>query len=263
VDRAAPATETAQLSLEQLFPERRTLEPSEAYGDLGLAELAPPDRPYVVANMICSVDGRATLEGATERLTSEIDRRIMGELRGQVDAVMVGTRTLAIERYRPLARTPERRERRRRLGLKPVPLAVTATRTMELPVESPLFQDPGSRVVVLTNSDRDPPHSPATITIERVPAPELDLAVAVGRLREAHGVRSLLLEGGPTLLAAMAHTGVVDELFLTVAPKLVGGGRGPTILEAALAGGPVDVSLRSAMREGGYLFLRYALAPPG
>ena len=247
------------MPLEQLFPERRTLEPSDAYGDLGLAELGPPDRPYVIANMICSVDGRAVLDGATEALASETDRRLMGELRGQVDAVMVGTRTIAVERYGPFARSHERRERRRRLGLEPVPLAVTATRTMDLPVDSPLFQDGESNVVVLTSSDREPPPSGANITVERLSGPDLDLAAAMRRLREAHGVRSLLLEGGPTLLAAMGRAGVLDELFLTVSPKLVGGGRGPTILEAAVPGDPLDATLKSAMREENYLFLRYGL----
>jgi riboflavin biosynthesis pyrimidine reductase len=251
------------LPLEQLFPERRTLEPSEAYGDLGLAELAPPERPYVIANMITSVDGRAVLDGGTESLAGETDRRLMGELRGQVDAVMVGTRTIAIERYRPLARTPERRERRTRLGLEPVPLAVTATRTMDLPAESPLFQDRESHVIVLTSSDRKPPASAAKITVERLPGPELDLGAASTRLRESHAVRSLLVEGGPTLLAAMARAGVLDELFLTVAPKLVGGGRGPTILESALPGDPMDATLRSAIREGSYLFLRYGIVRSG
>jgi riboflavin biosynthesis pyrimidine reductase len=131
---------------------------------------------------------------------------------------------------------------------------------MELPVESPLFQDRESQVVVLTNSDRQPPPSPAKIAVEQLPGAELDLEAAMARLRKAHRVRSLLLEGGPTLLAAMVRAGVVDELFLTVAPRLVGGGRGPTILEAALAGDPAELTLRCALREGSYLFLRYGLA---
>jgi riboflavin-specific deaminase-like protein len=251
------------LALEQLFPDRRPVDPAAAYADLGLTDLGQPGRPYVIANMICSADGRATLEGRTERLSTETDRRLLGELRGQVDAVMAGTRTIAIERYGPLARTQERRERRRRQGLEPVPLAVTATRTMELPIDSPLFQDPDSQIVVLTNSDREPAPSPAAVTVERVPGAELELGAALERLRSGHGVRSLLLEGGPTLLAAMISAGVVDELFLAVAPTLAGGGQAPTILEGAALAEPVELTLLSAMREGSYLFLRYALGADG
>ena len=58
---------------------------------------------------------------------------------------MVGTGTIAIERYGPLARRPEVRERRAALGLPETPLCVTASRSMELPVDAPLFQDPDSR----------------------------------------------------------------------------------------------------------------------
>ena len=70
---------------------------------------------------------------------------------------MVGPATIAIERYGPLARRPEVRERRRAARAAGVPLAVTASRSLELPVDAPLFQDPDSRIVVLTNRDREPP----------------------------------------------------------------------------------------------------------
>ena len=247
------------MALEQLFPQRGAIEPSDAYADLALAESGPPGRPYVIANMICSVDGRAARGGRTEQLSSETDRRLLAELRGQVDAVMAGTRTIAIERYGPFARSAQRREQRRLQGLEPVPLAVTATRTMDLPVDAPLFQDPDSRVVVLTNSDQEPPPAPAAVTVERVAGGELDLKAALERLWTANGVRSLLLEGGPTLLAAMVRARVVDELFLTIAASLTGGGGDPTILEGEPPAEPVQLSLKAAMREGSFLFLRYGL----
>ena len=52
------------------------------------------------------------------------------------------------------------------------------------------------------------------------------------RLRDERGVRALLCEGGPRLHSAAAGGGLADELFLTIAPKLVGAGS--TILEGAL-----------------------------
>jgi riboflavin-specific deaminase-like protein len=247
------------VALEQLFPERRELKVGEAYGDLRLAELAPAGRPYVIANMITTADGRAALAGRTEPISSETDRQLFGELRAQVDAVMVGTGTIAIERYGPLICSSERRDRRRSQGLEPTPLAVTATRTMELPVQAPLFQDERSRIVILTNSQRDPPPAPATVLVERVAGDQLDLLAGMERLRAKHGVRSLLLEGGPTLLAAMLGAGVVHELFLTVAAKLAGSGEGPTILEGAPLEAPVTLTLESLMRDESYLFTRYTL----
>jgi riboflavin-specific deaminase-like protein len=250
------------VALEQLFPERRPVELREAYADLGLNELGPDFRPYVVANMIATVDGRATVKGRTADISSDADHELFLDLRTQVDAVMAGTATIAIEGYGPMIRSPERKEQRRALGLEPVPLAVTASRSMELPVHAPLFQDPDSRILVLTSSERPAPAAPAKVTVERLPGPELDLAEAMKRLRGSHGVRSILLEGGPTLLAAMVAAGVVDELFLTLAAKLVGPGGEVGLLEGTALTEPVALELQSLLRDDSYLYLRYSLEPP-
>jgi riboflavin-specific deaminase-like protein len=249
------------MALEALYPERAAVAASAVYGDLRLAERAPADRPYVVANMVMTADGRAALAGRTEGISSDTDRELFLQLRAQVDAVMAGTATIAIEHYGPLVRAPERRERRRAAGLEPVPLSVTATRSMELPVDAPLFQDEDTGIVVITSSAREPPPTPATVTVIRTPGDEPDLVRAMQRLRAEHGIRSLLLEGGPTLLAAMTGAGVVDELFLTLSPKLTGSGGEPAILEGAPLPAPVDLALRSALHEDGFLYLRYRLRP--
>ncbi len=84
-----------------------------------------------------------------------------------------------------------------------------------------------------------------------------DLAALLGGLRE-EGVGALLCEGGPTLHGALQAAGLVDELFLTVAPKLTGGD-GPHILEA----GPpsiVELELAWLLEEDGELFARYRRA---
>jgi riboflavin biosynthesis pyrimidine reductase len=245
--------------LESLFPERCELAVEDAYGELRLDALAPAGRPYVIANMIATVDGRATLAGRSGGLGNEADRQIFLDLRTQVDAVMAGTATIGIERYGPLLKSPERRARRVRRGLEPVPLAVTATRTMELPAQAPIFADPESRIVVLTNSDREAPACAARVSIERLGGEPLDLLAGMERLRARHGIRSLLLEGGPTMLAAMTAAGLVHELFLTRAPKLAGSGGEPTILEGPPLEQPLDLELVSLLREGAYLFLRYRL----
>ena len=72
-------------------------------------------------------------------------------------------------------------------------------------------------------------------------------------------MRSLLLEGGPTLLGAVTAVGALDELFLTRSPKLVGSGDEPTILEGSAPDRPLSLELLSLMREDAFLFLRYAV----
>lgn len=208
--------------------------------------------------MVATADGRATFEGRTEGISSEADRVLFHSLRAQVDAVMVGPATIALERYGPLARRPEVRRRRAELGLAEVPLAVTASRSLELPADAPLFQDPESRIVVLTNSDREPPPCPAELIVERIPGDEFDLVAGMERLRLVHGVRAMLHEGGPTLLAAMLAPGLVDELFLTASPMLVGGGE-PSVVEGTAFEQPRRLQLVSVFEHESFLFLRYTL----
>jgi 5-amino-6-(5-phosphoribosylamino)uracil reductase len=130
---------------------------------------------------------------------------------------------------------------------------------MELPTQAPLFQDQESRIVVLTSSGRAAPPCAADLTVERVGDETVDLVAGMRRLREAHGICSLLLEGGPTLLGAMTAAGVVDELFFTSSPKLVGSSDQPTILEGPALAEPIELELLSLLREGSYLFARYRL----
>jgi riboflavin biosynthesis pyrimidine reductase len=208
--------------------------------------------------MVTAADGRASLAGRTQGISNDTDRELFHTLRTQVDAVMVGPATIALERYGPLARRPEVRRRRAELGLAEVPLAVTASRSLELPVDAPLFEDPEARIVVLTNSEREVPPCAAQVIVERIPGPELDLAAGAERLRTTHGVRALLHEGGPTLLAAMLEPGLVDELFLSVSPMLVGGGE-PSVVEGTAFEAPRQLELRSVLAHESFLFLRYAL----
>jgi riboflavin biosynthesis pyrimidine reductase len=89
--------------------------------------------------------------------------------------------------------------------------------------------------------------------------PDVDLARGMLLLRERYGVRSLLLEGGPTLLSAMLEAGLVDELFLTVAPVLTGGGSEPSIVEGLPLPAPISLRLVSVLEDEGYLFVRYGI----
>jgi 5-amino-6-(5-phosphoribosylamino)uracil reductase len=73
-------------------------------------------------------------------------------------------------------------------------------------------------------------------------------------------VRSLLCEGGPTLFGALLHERVVDELFLTLSPKLTGGGTGPTISSGPELMNPRGMSIEWLLERNGSLYLRYRVA---
>jgi riboflavin-specific deaminase-like protein len=243
--------------LRELFPAGgRKLDARQAYGDLGLAQLGSGSRPYVIANMVSSVDGSATLAGKSAGISSDSDRNLFHELRTQVDAVMAGTTTIGKESYGPLVRNDELRERRIAAGLAPSPVAVTATRSMALPLDAPLLRDPGSRLFVLTNSDAPAPDVEAQLEIVRTAGETIDFGAAFERLQSEHGIGTILLEGGPTLLGAILAAGLLDELFLTITPLIAGPG-GPRVIEGH---SPAGLELKSVLEEQGSLFLRYVVS---
>ncbi len=247
------------MNLERLEPAGRPLSADHLTRGLRLGDLAPPERPYVAVNMVATADGRATVDGRAGPIGNEADRDLFHHLRTQADAVMVGARTVAVERYGRLVRDPALRDKRRREGLAGDPLAVVVSGRLELPADVPLLQDEHSRVLVVTGSDRELDGCRARVEYLRSGATTVDLAAALRTLRHEHGVRSVLCEGGPALNAALLRQGLIDELFLSVAAKLEGGPDALPIVHGLPLEGVIEMDLMWALRAGADLFLRYRL----
>ena len=242
--------------MQLLYPECRETSPREFGSGLRLGEKAQAGRPYLVLNMVSTVDGKATIEWRTKDLSSELDRELFHLLRTQVDAVMVGAGTARAERYRRTIKTDELRELRRREGLAPDPLAVVVSARLDLPADLPLLNEPGQSVVIATASDAVLPGLGDQVEYARVGD---DLPLLMARLRDDHGVRSVLCEGGPTLNSHLLAEGLVDELFLTLSPKLVGGAAALTIVAGRELVEPAGLELMSVAEGEGDLFTRWRL----
>jgi riboflavin-specific deaminase-like protein len=239
----------------------RELPSSKLYEDLEIPpfERRDPSRPYVIINMVSSIDGKVAMEGKSSRIGSETDRRVMRNLRSKVDAVMVGAGTLRAEKLS--------------LGFDELPagkqpLAVVVTGTGDVPLESNLVRQEGDpRALVLIpgglaadivgrlRRHADVLRAPAA------PSGAVDLGEALRALKAERGVELLLVEGGPSLNHSLFSAGLADELFLTLAPKLLGGRSEETL---TVLEGPqlpptkgADPDLLCAHLAGGELFLRY------
>jgi riboflavin biosynthesis pyrimidine reductase len=198
----------------------------------------PPDRPFVLVNMIATADGRATIAGRTAPIANRADYELFHALRTRVDAVMVGAETVRVESYGPMDA-----------------LAVLVTRTARVPADVGLLAAPENRIAVLTPSpDAELPPCAASVRYVRG-----SLEDGVRALRRDHGVRAILCEGGPALLGDLVRARMVDELHLVVAPKLAAGPDPLTILRGAALDPPVGLELASLHESGGYLFLRYTV----
>ncbi len=248
------------MDFRQLLPEPSTVDLQALLSSLNLGERAPPARPYTIVNFVSSVDGRATLHGRSGGLGDDGDRAMFHGLREQVDAVLVGTGTLRTERYGRILGREERRRRRVDRGASPEPLACIVTRSGDVPADVPLFTEPEARVVIFAPTELDTGRFAAAVRVVRLDPGELTLTTVLRRLYADYGTRSLLCEGGPTLFGALLHEAVVDELFLTLAPKLTGGGAGPTITAGPELADPRALAISWLLERNGSLYLRYAIA---
>jgi riboflavin-specific deaminase-like protein len=236
-----------------IYPERRPTSPEELAAELRLHELAPPDRPYLGINMVSSLDGKATLDWRTRGLSTEVDRRLFHHLRTQADAVMVGAGTAREERYGRVTKSEELRDKRVAEGRASEALAVVVSGRLNLPPDLPLLNEPEQEVLIATGAEHELPQTNGRLSYARVGD---DLPRLMAELRE-RGVGSVLCEGGPTLNSFLFAAGLVDELFLTMNPKVVGGAAAITIVAGRELVEPVELDLVSVAEADGELFTRW------
>ncbi len=203
-----------------------------------------------------------------------MDRTLMRTLRARADAAMVGAGTLRAEKL-TLAVPENRAQERASRGLEPQPLAVIATATGDVPLPENLLSFSPDNLLVLVSPDVPEERLAALSShasveaVSRAPGANsaLDLNAALEALKGRYAVEVLLVEGGPALNHALISAGLADELYLTLAPKLLGG-KSPDAL-AALEGPILGSQKRpkpkliSVHLCGDELFLRYALLQLG
>jgi riboflavin-specific deaminase-like protein len=236
-----------------IYPEHRPISPEELAAGLRLHELAPPDRPYLGINMVSSLDGKATLDWRTKGLSTEVDRRLFHHLRTQADAVMVGAGTAREERYGRITKSDELRDKRVAEGRTPEALAIVVSGRLDLPDDLPLLNEPEQGVLIATGAEHSLADAHAGIEYARIGD---DLPRLMAELRE-RGVRSVLCEGGPTLNSFLFAAGLVEELFLTMNPKVIGGAAALTIVAGRELVEPAELDLVSVAEADGELFTRW------
>jgi riboflavin biosynthesis pyrimidine reductase len=258
--------------VDRLWPEPATgLELDAAFADFALPA-APAARPLVAINMVTTVDGRAQVDGKADALSSRIDRRLMRLYRAAFDAVASGVGTLRADDF--YSRIPDDLAARRAAAGRPAqPTAILIAGRTAIPTDRRWFtyaEQP--RVAVVGAAG---PHAPRSDGAAEAPLPvetwvaPTDLPEVpwlLQRLADA-GIRSLLLEGGPTTNATFLAADAIDEVYWTVDASLVANDALPMIAPIAdgspWAAAPRGGRLVSVHRSDDELFLRYRFADAG
>jgi riboflavin-specific deaminase-like protein len=267
-DAAEPSQQQPREPAEfaRLLPGGGPADASQIVAGLGLDARAQAvsGRPYLMLNMASTLDGRASIDGRSGSIGNRADRELFHALRASVDAVMAGAGTVRVERYGRIIPNETTRARRRARGLAEEPLACIVSARLSLPDDTPLLNEPDARVVIVTPSAASLTGASAQVEYVRAGSDgRLDLRLAMRELAERFGVRTLLCEGGPHLNAELLQAGVVDELFLSLAPKLTGGedltGEALRILAGATFEPALELELLGALENESHLFLRYGV----
>jgi riboflavin-specific deaminase-like protein len=222
-------------------------------------------RPFVFINMAMTADGKiATANRGVSSFGSKRDQEHLLELRATADAVMCGARTVESDVV-TLGPGPARfRRRRRRRGLAEYNLRILVSGSGSIRPDAQIFQYRFSPILLLTTAragrGRIQRLSRRFDEIKVCGKEQVDFVQALAWLRRRWGVRRLLCEGGGELNSALWRAGVVDELHLTVCPKIFGGRHAPTIAEGRDLNHLTEAAplrLKSSQRVGEEWFLVY------
>lgn len=237
-------------------------------GDLGFAEAC------LYANFVASVDGVVAIPPmprSNEFIAgdSDADRFLMGLLRAFADLVLVASGVLRASPrgtwqpdaiYPPCA--PAYASLRERLGASRAPEVAVLTGHGSIDPAHPLLESGALVLTSAVGADRLAGRLPAASTVVVLgPDPEIDPVAVVDALR-AEGHRRILCEAGPHTFGSLLEADVVDELFLTTSPLLVGDvgpeSRFALVEGADLTPAATRARLVGVRRDGSYLFQRYA-----
>jgi len=219
---------------------------------------APAGRPWLLVNMIASLDGAITVDGRSGGLGRPADKAMFSALRGAADVVLAGAGTVRTEGYGPPRPGPAIRAARRDRGQAEVPRLAVVSRSLALDPAASLFTEATDAPFVLTCQASPASAREALAEVAEVVVAgtdQVDLALALAELHH-RGVRTICCEGGPSLNGDLLAADLVDEWALTLSPLLVGGAAGRAITGAAPPA-PVPMRLDWLVEGDGLLLTRW------
>ncbi len=235
-------------------------------GDEQLASCYAVDdrsRQSLRLNFVASIDGAATAQGLTAGLSSPADKRVFDLLRRLCDVVLVGAGTVRAEGYGAMRLDAAAVQWRRANGLTDQPVFAIVSGKLGLDPRSAVFTEAPVRAIVVTAGASPTSKKEALSRVADVVVcgeKRLDARLMLAELAR-RGLRHVLCEGGPRLFGTMLEADCVDELCLTINPRIEAG-EAPRIAAGALPAAR-RMALHHALISGSTLLLRYVREADG
>jgi riboflavin-specific deaminase-like protein len=226
---------------------------------------APAPQPFVFINMAMTADGKiATANRRVSSFGSPRDQDHLLQLRATADAVMAGARTADLNAINMGPGPAKYRRLRLRRGLAEFNLRIIVSRSGTVDPDAELFKHRFSPIIILTTrratAARLKELRAVATEVKLCGTKEIDFPRALRWLRAKWGIKRLLCEGGAELNDALFRAGIVNQLNLTVCPRIFGGRTAPTIADGVGAGSlarAARLELESARRQNDEMFLVY------
>ena len=239
-------------------------------------------RPYISSNFVTTLDGVVSLRtrghagGGDISGFSAQDRMVMGLLRAIADVVIVGSGTLAADSQQIWTAeaicpelAPEYSQLRGALGKSGPPFNVIVSGSGSLDLRLPVFASGRVKVMIITTTAGAKrlarQRIPGGVEIRAIRRGEGEIAASAicSEVCAVRGVKRVLVEGGPRLLADFFKQRLVSEQFLTLAPQIAGrvegdGRLGMVMGKVFAPRNPLWGKLIDVRQGASHLFLRYS-----
>jgi riboflavin-specific deaminase-like protein len=221
------------------------------------------DLPQVAVNFAMTWDGKVSTRNFTPAdFSSKRDKHRLLEIRSTADAILVAKGTVAADNMS--MGLPDESLRAQRIQRKqpPWPMRVVVSNSGRIDPALKIFQHAFSPIAIYSTTrmpERSQSQLAGKVDIHLHDTPSVDLKKMLQHLRTHYKVKRIICEGGPSLFRALLAQNLVDEINLTLTPRIFGGNRAPTL--TGLPGDflPHTVSCKLVKTEviGGECFLRY------
>jgi len=225
-------------------------------------------RPFITANFALTWDARISTRRSTPSdFSSPRDKRRLVEIRSACDAVLASVKTIAADNMTMGLPDPALRAARTARGQRAWPLRVLLTNSGRINPALRIFEKDFSPIVIFSTT-RMPARTRTALAAKADlwlhEAPAVNLAAMLATLRIDYDVKRLVCEGGAQVFRSLLTAGLIDEIHVTLAPRIFGGKDAPTLTGLARDFLPASIPLQLRAMEvlEGECFLRYRVIAP-